>query len=204
MPAPRDTVVKIAREALPFALVLAAVSLAAAWWHPLAALPGVLLLAFVLWFFRDPERETPRQAGLIVSPADGRIIRAGPERISVFMNVFNVHVCRAPCAGRAEKVESHRGRFAAAFRDHASEHNERVSIVLADGERRLRFTLVAGLIARRIVCKVGAGQRLEAGQRVGLIRFGSRVDVDLPPGAEVTVRRGDRVVAGETPIARLS
>jgi len=171
--------------------------------HPLAAVPGVWLLGFVLWFFRDPERETPREAGLFVSPADGRIIRAGPQRISVFMNVFNVHICRAPCAGRVETVESHRGRFAAAFHDHASEHNERVSIVLADDGRRLQFTLVAGLIARRIVCKVEAGQWLEAGQRVGLIQFGSRVDVDLPSGAEVTVSHGDRVVAGETPIARL-
>jgi len=199
------SVVKIAREALPFALVLAVVSLAGAWWlHPLAALPGALLLGFVLWFFRDPERETPRQDGLFVSPADGRIIRAGPQRTSVFMAVFNVHICRAPCDGRIESVESHRGRFAAAFHDHASEHNERVSIVLVDEERRMRFTLVAGLIARRIVCKVASGQRLVAGQRVGLIRFGSRVDVDLPSGAEVLVSQGERVVAGETPIARLS
>jgi phosphatidylserine decarboxylase len=197
--------VRIAREALPFAVVLSAVSLAAGYWvHPLAALPGALLLGFVLWFFRDPERETPREDGLLVSPADGRVIRAGPQRVSVFMNVFNVHICRAPCSGRVEKVESHRGRFAAAFHDHASEHNERTSIVLADRERRLRFTLVAGLIARRIVCKVEVGQTLEAGQRIGLIQFGSRVDVDLPSGAEVTVSHGDRVVAGETPIARLS
>jgi phosphatidylserine decarboxylase len=196
---------KIAKEALPFALVLTAVSAACALLlHPLAAVAGLVLVAFVMWFFRDPERTTPDRPGALVSPADGRIIRAGPDRVSVFMNIFNVHVCRAPATGRLEAVDQHPGRFMAAFKDQASESNEHVSIVLADGDLRLRFTLIAGLIARRIVCKVRAGQRVEAGQRVGLIQFGSRVDVSLPAGFVATVACGDRVVAGETLIARLT
>jgi phosphatidylserine decarboxylase len=170
--------------------------------HPWAAIVGLPPLAFVLWFFRDPERSTPRLPGALISPADGRIIQAGPRRVSVFMNVFNVHVCRAPADGVLESVQHHPGRFLAAFHDEASECNERVSIVLARGGVHITFTLVAGLIARRIVCKVNPGEELSAGQRIGLIRFGSRVDVDLPPGYSAAVARGDHVVAGETLIAR--
>ncbi len=195
---------KIARESLPFVLMLLGVALAGGiWLHPLAAVACLPLLGFVLWFFRDPERSTPTQPGLLVSPADGRVIKAGPGAISVFMNVFNVHVCRAPAGGTVEAVEHRDGRFLAAFKDRASEENERVSIVIASAGGRLRFTLVAGLVARRIVCKVRPGQRVRGGQRVGLIRFGSRVDVDLPDRAEVAVRLGQRVVAGETIIARI-
>ncbi len=173
-------------------------------------LPGGILfvgfLLFTLWFFRDPERKTPGDPDAMISPADGRIIRADSERISIFMNVFNVHVCRAPMAGRVVEVTHTPGRFLSAFKDAASEQNERASIDLDldSRERNLRFTLVAGLIARRIVCRVGEGRRLAAGERVGLIRFGSRVDVDLPPGAESTVGVGDRVVAGESILARLA
>ena len=194
---------KIAREAWPFAATALGLSALAAWLaHPLLLLPGGALLVFVLWFFRDPERSTPGDQTLVVSPADGRILRAGPDRVSIFMNVFDVHVCRAPSAGRVVAVERHRGEFLAAFHDRASEHNERVAISIEGGGEPLRFTLVAGLVARRIVCKVAPGQRLAAGERIGLIRFGSRVDVDLPVGALVAVSRGQRVVAGETPIAR--
>jgi phosphatidylserine decarboxylase len=196
---------KIAAEALPFALAIAAASVVAAvLLHPLAGVAGLPVLAFVLWFFRDPERSTPPDPTSLVSPADGRIIRAGPERVSIFMGLFDVHVCRAPAAGRLESVEHRPGRFLAAFKDRASEQNERVSIVMGSAGGPLRFSLVAGLVARRIVCKVSAGQQLAAGQRVGLIRFGSRVDVDLPPGAEATVACGDRTVAGQTRIARLA
>jgi phosphatidylserine decarboxylase len=195
---------KIAREALPMALVILVASAGIALWlHPLAGVAGLPLLAFVLWFFRDPERSTPIDRRALLSPADGRIIRAGPDRISVFMNVFDVHVCRAPAAGKLETVEHVSGHFFAAYKDHASEQNERMSFVLAGERCNLRFTLIAGLVARRIVCRVKAGQRLEAGQRVGLIQFGSRVDVHLPPGAEATVACGDRVRAGVTCVARL-
>jgi phosphatidylserine decarboxylase len=188
----------------PFVLVLAAVTLAAFFWSPLAALPPAALALFCVNFFRDPERTVPAGDDLLVSPADGRIVRADGERVSIFMNVFDVHVCRAPASGTVAGVERSPGRFLAAMKDDASEHNERTAIVLDAGAAPLRFTLVAGLIARRIVCRVTAGQALRKGERVGIIRFGSRVDVDLPPGAEALVAVGARVVSGESPIARLA
>lgn len=194
----------IAPQALPYAAALSLVALAgASLWHPAAALPPFLLLLFTLWFFRDPEREVPRETDVLISPADGRVIQAGSQRISIFMNVFNVHVCRAPMAGLVESVEHQRGSFLAAYRDRASEHNERTSIQLKDAGRRVGLTLVAGLVARRIVCRLESGQRIVAGERIGLIQFGSRVDVDLPSGASIAVGLRDKVVAGETIIARL-
>lgn len=195
---------KIAREALPFVSGLAGIAAAAGWLlHPGFAAPPVILLLFTLWFFRDPERRPPDDPRALISPADGKIIKSGAAGISIFMNVFDVHVCRAPTAGTVVDVERHRGSFLAAYKDAASEHNERATVRLRDGERDLSFTLVAGLVARRIVCKVRPGQRLRAGERIGLIRFGSRVDVDLPPGAQPAVRVGERVVAGETVLAHL-
>lgn len=192
----------IARESWPFILIFAALSLAAWWLHPVAAAAPILLLVFTVWFFRDPERSTPDEVGALISPADGKIIVVRPGRISIFLNVFNVHVCRTPLAGEVREVRHVPGRFLAAFKDEASEHNERTSIVVAGGSLTLRFVLVAGLVARRIVCKVEPGRRLVAGERIGLIRFGSRVDVDLPPGVRPEVVLGQRVVAGETVIAR--
>lgn len=192
----------IAREAWPFVLPLAAaavlVAALAGWWF---ALPLVAAAGFTLWFFRDPERAGSTDESELLSPADGRILRAGPETVSIFMNVFDVHVCRSPVAGTVERVQHFPGRFLAAFKDAAPEQNERVEIVVA-GPRKVRFVLVAGLIARRIVCKVAVGRRLSAGERVGLIRFGSRVDVALPPGSRVLVAVGQRVRAGETALAR--
>ena len=194
----------IDRAAWPFVSGLAAAAAIVAYWSPWAAALPVLLLAFTLNFFRDPDRETPRDPAAVISPADGRIIRADAQRISVFMNVFDVHVCRAPVAGRVASVRHVAGDFLAAFKDEASDHNERTTIVLErpDGAA-LAFTLVAGLIARRIVCRTEAGREIAAGERIGLIRFGSRVDVDLPPGTSVAVSIGDRVVAGATVLARL-
>ncbi len=186
----------------PFVIVLAAATVAAAWIHPaLAAVPGAALV-FTAWFFRDPDRRPPAEIGAILSPADGRIIRADARVVSIFMNVFDVHVCRSPAAGRVVSVTRHRGAFLAAFRDDASERNERTEIVVDPGGAPQRFTLVAGLVARRIVCRVAPGLDLRAGDRVGVIRFGSRVDVELPTGAEVGVTVGDRVTAGETVLAR--
>jgi phosphatidylserine decarboxylase len=181
------------------------VTVAVAWWSPfLAPIPAVLFL-FTLNFFRDPERAVPTDSNALVSPADGRIIRADASRVSIFMNVFDVHVCRAPLPGRIVSVEHVPGKFLAAMRDDASEHNERTAIVVqSDSGAAVRFVLVAGLIARRIVCRVSPGVRLGAGDRVGIIRFGSRVDVDLPAGAVPAVSVGQRVVSGETIVARLS
>jgi phosphatidylserine decarboxylase len=193
---------KLAREGWVPVALLALVAGGGAWAHPAAGAALLPLVAFALWFFRDPEREQPDEDGVLLAPADGRILVASPSTVSIFMNVFDVHVCRTPIAGRVEEVTHTPGRFIAAYREAASEQNERVSIVVSDGRARVRFTLVAGLIARRIVCRVHAGQELAAGQRVGMIRFGSRVDVRLPAGASVAVVVGQRVVAGQTPIAR--
>ena len=195
---------KIAVEAWPFAVPLILLAIAGAFLHPLVAAPFVIACAFVLWFFRDPERTPPDDVDALVCPADGKIIKAGPRMISVFMNVFNVHVVRSPIAGRIESVEHSPGRFMAAWHDHASEQNERLSIVVDDGARRVRFVLVAGLVARRIVAKIRPGQSIAAGERVGLIRFGSRVDIYLLAGSEVLTEIGDRVVAGETRLARIA
>lgn len=190
------------RAAYPFAVPGAILAVAAGLWSAWAAIPFVLFLAFTLWFFRDPERAGPEDAAALTSPADGRIIRDGPARISVFMSPLNVHVCRAPASGRVVSVRHVRGRFLAAFKDEASEHNERATITLATERGEVAFTLVAGLIARRIVVRVREGESLRAGDRIGLIRFGSRVDLDLPAGAVPAVRIGDRVAAGETVLAR--
>jgi len=191
------------RAGWPFILGLCAFTLAAYWLAPLLSVVGVVLLAFTLNFFRDPERHTPESADALISPADGRIIRADRGRVSIFMNVFDVHVCRSPVAGRVTSVVHEPGRFLAAMRAEASEQNERTTIVVQPptGDP-VRFVLVAGLIARRIVCRVAAGRELLSGERVGIIRFGSRVDLDLPAGTAPAVGVGDRVVAGETVVAR--
>jgi phosphatidylserine decarboxylase len=194
----------IDRAAWPFVAIEAVVGAVAAVWSPWTAIPLALAAAFTLWFFRDPERVPPSEVGTLVAPADGRILTAGPDRISVFMNVFSVHVVRTPVAGSVREIRHTSGRFVAAFRDDAPEHNERAAITMARGGLEVRFTLIAGLIARRIVCRVSAGQHLRMGERVGLIRFGSRVDVELPPGSLAAVGVGDRVRAGETVIARLA
>ncbi len=193
----------IAREAIPFAVGSALLALLASLLTPWAALPFVGFLAFTLYFFRDPVRRPPADADALLSPADGKILDVSDTRISIFLNVFNVHVCRTPVGGRVESVVHTPGRFLAAFRDEASEQNERAAIVVASDAGPVTFTLVAGLIARRIICKVEPGRALHAGDRVGLIRFGSRVDLALPQGAVSEVRRGDRVVAGETILARI-
>jgi len=191
------------RAGWPFVAVLGAITLGLAVWAPAFAVLGALALIFTLNFFRDPERKTTADANALISPADGRIIRADASRVSIFMNVFDVHVCRCPIAGRVTSVVHEHGRFLAAMRDDASEHNERTAIVVqpADGPP-VRFVLVAGLVARRIVCRVAPGAEMAQGGRVGIIRFGSRVDVDLPLGAAPSVAVGDRVVAGMSVVAR--
>ena len=194
---------RIDPAAWPFAATLAGVTLLAAWWSPwLAAVPLVLLL-FTLNFFRDPERSVPSDPALILAPACGRVIRSDATRVSIFMNVFDVHVCRSPVAGQVVTVDHVPGKLLAAFREDASDHNERVVLVVQPAHGApIRVALVAGLIARRIVCRVAAGQELAAGERIGIIRFGSRVDVDLPPGTAPSAAIGDRTVSGETALAR--
>ena len=195
---------RIAREARPFLVVCGAAAVATLFVKPWLAVVPLAALVFVANFFRDPDRQAPPGTNRLLCPADGRVVAAESGRVSIFMNVFDVHVCRAPAGGVLTRVTHVPGRFLAAFKDGASEHNERVRYEVAGDGTPVQFTLVAGLVARRIVPWVRAGDHLVAGQRVGIIRFGSRVDVDLPPGAVATVSVGDRVRAGETAIARLA
>lgn len=172
-----------------------------------------LVVVFVVQFFRDPARTPPAGEGLIASPADGRIVVVGRAtdpitgneslKISVFMNVFNVHSNRSPIAGKVTDVQYFAGAFLNAAVDKASEHNERNAIVLEDGQgRRITCIQIAGLIARRILCYVKPGDTLLRGARYGFIRFGSRVDLYLPLAAQALVSVGDKVSAHATPLAR--
>jgi phosphatidylserine decarboxylase len=186
-------------------------------WQPLAA-PGLLLTLGVYLFFRDPERVPPLDPGSVVSPADGIVclimqtpipaaLNAGDTpvwRVSVFMSVLDVHINRMPASGTVLKTHYIPGKYYNASLDKASEDNERhLYLMRTEGGQTLAFVQIAGLIARRILCLVREGQTLTRSDRFGLIRFGSRVDVYLPPGVEPSVRVGQIMVAGETPIARL-
>jgi phosphatidylserine decarboxylase len=175
------------------------------------ALPFYILAAFCLNFFRDPEREPP-PGPVAVSPADGKVVwvrpdTAGGNRVSIFLNIFDVHVNRTPIPGKVTCVTYKRGEFRVASRPEASSANER-NIITVEGDvagRRTKvvFSQIAGLIARRIICYKKAGDILAPGERVGLIKFGSRVDIELGPEWEIAVREGQRVVAGSSVIGRI-
>lgn len=160
------------------------------------------LSGFTIFFFRDPQRAVPQGEHLVVSAADGRVVRIVrvPEgvRVSVFMTVFNVHVNRIPCSGRVERVTYYPGRFFSAFREKASKENERLETVIVRGTRRVIVKQIAGVIARRIVCRLKEGDVVHTGERFGMIKFGSRVDLTLPAETEIKVRVGDRVRGGQT------
>jgi phosphatidylserine decarboxylase len=212
---------KIHREGYPFIAIFVAINLLA---FLLASWLGWLLLPVTLWcvaFFRDPERKTPEEPGLIICPADGKllpIVNAPPPaelgmgeaprpRLSIFMNVFNVHVNRSPVSGSVVTLSYRPGKFFNASFDKASLHNERMSIRLrpdgqSDGVQDLAVVQIAGLVARRIVCDLAQGEGVRRGNRFGIIRFGSRVDVYLPPGTEILVKPGITTRAGETILAR--
>jgi phosphatidylserine decarboxylase len=206
----------IAREGWPFLGIAIAVALLvgafAGWWW---SLPLWLAALFVLQFFRDPPREVPEDPAAVVAPADGRIVAVEKSRdpwlqrdalkISVFMNVFNVHSNRAPVDGTVKQVWYHAGRFVNAALDKASQENERNALWLRTRSGvDVTCVQVAGLIARRILCYVSAGAELARGERFGFIRFGSRVDVYLPPDARPVAAIGDKVYAGESVLARLA
>ena len=206
----------IAREGWPFlaVAVVAAVLvawLAGVWW----SLPLWLAALFVLQFFRDPQREVPDDAHAVVSPADGRVVAVEKARdpwlerdalkISVFMNVFNVHSNRAPVDGTVRQRWYHAGRFVNAALDKASLENERNALWLRTrAGADVTCVQIAGLIARRILCYVEAGTELSKGERFGFIRFGSRVDVYLPADAQAVAAIGDKVYAAESVLARLA
>ena len=205
----------IAREGWPF--IALAVLLAGgmhAWLGFWPALPFWLILIFVVQFFRDPPRAIPQQPGVVVSPADGRIVKVEAVRdpyadrdallISVFMNVFNVHSNRAAMQGTVRQVSYFPGSFVNADLDKASTENERNAVVIDSAGTTVTLVQVAGLIARRILCYVKPGDVLQRGQRYGFIRFGSRVDVYLPPNAQPLVAPGDKVSATTTLLAQLA
>jgi phosphatidylserine decarboxylase len=198
----------IAREGWPHILIL-------------LALGGVLLLFRLYWaggififlglfttfFFRDPDRKVLQDPRLLVSPADGKVVQVmpapegsplgpGSSQISIFLSVFDVHINRAPIAGRVARVDYHKGEFLPAFDHKASTRNEQNTVTIADGDTRVAFKQIAGLIARRIVFNKRVDDPVARGERVGMIKFGSRVDVFLPPEFKVTVKEGDRVQGG--------
>ena len=198
-----------------FVAIFALATLALAWlWEPLGWI-GAILSCWCIYFFRDPVRHTPVDAQLVVSPADGIVSSLGfyvppPElglgsepmqRISVFMSVFDCHVNRMPVAGRITKLAYRPGLFVNADLDKASENNERNGLTIESEQGRFGVVQIAGLVARRIVCFHKQGESLGVGQRFGLIRFGSRVDVYCPPGASPLVAVGTKTCAGETVIA---
>ena len=204
----------IAREGWPFLAIALILALGATAWCAAWSIPLWIIALFVLQFFRDPAREIPQQKGAVLSPADGRIVKVERTRdeylqrdaikVSVFMNVFNVHSNRSPVDGAVRQVWYNPGKFINADLDKASTENERNAVWLktADGQD-ITSVQVAGLIARRILCYVKAEDTLARGQRYGFIRFGSRVDVYLPLTATVKVAIGDKVSATTTILAQL-
>ena len=201
------------RDGIYYALGMLLVAAAIGWLthSPFLTLIPILLAAFFLWFFRDPERTIPSGAGLVVSPADGKVtdvsttqLNGAPcTRISIFLNVFDVHVNRAPISGVIKSAVYQKGKFGNAM-DAASADDNEQNIVTVEGEgMTVVFKQIAGLLARRIVFNHKPGETLVRGQRVGLIKFGSRTDVIFPQPAEISVKLGDRVKGGSSVLARV-
>ncbi|MSP45382.1 MAG: phosphatidylserine decarboxylase [Xanthobacteraceae bacterium] len=214
----RSQLAPIHPQGYPFIGGFALASLILFWvWTPLGWI-GTLATAWCAYFFRDPVRVTPLREGLVVAPADGRVslvMNAVPPpelelsdqplpRISIFMSVFDCHVNRSPVSGRIERMVYRAGKFINADLDKASEDNERNSFIIAAARARIGVVQIAGLIARRIVPFVQEGQAVAAGDRIGMIRFGSRVDVYLPEGGKALVAEGQTSIAGETVLADLA
>ncbi|ADZ71153.1 Phosphatidylserine decarboxylase proenzyme [Polymorphum gilvum SL003B-26A1] len=209
--------VPIHREGWPFIAIGLVASVVLGWFVGPLFWIGLILTGWVTYFFRDPPRVTPVTEGLVISPADGVVSQVGPARppaeldlgaepmmrVSVFMNVFNCHVNRAPIGGRIVRIAYRAGRFINAELDKASEHNERNGLVIESGDTRIGVVQIAGLVARRIVCFVREGENVATGERFGLIRFGSRLDVYMPIGTVPRVAIGQTMIAGETVLADL-
>ena len=213
----RKSVVPIHPEGYPFIALFALATIILGWFFAPLFWIGLFLTLWCAYFFRNPARVTPLQKGLVISPADGIVSGIGPAvppkelelsgepmmRVSVFMNVFNVHVNRTPLPGKIRKVAYKPGKFLNAELDKASEDNERNSLLLDTEYGPIGVTQIAGLVARRIVCWSKEGEDLQVGQRFGLIRFGSRVDVYMPAHIVPTVVVGQTMIAGETILADL-
>src|SRR5277367_2592134 len=200
------------RDAYYYALPLLMAAALIGWLtSPFWALPALLLAAFFLWFFRDPDRVIPGEAFALVSPADGKVTDVSPVmskgtprlRISIFLNVFDVHVNRSPVSGVIREVQYQRGKFVNAMNAASAEQNEQNVVTVEANGQTVVFKQIAGLLARRIVFNKKVGDRVERGERVGLIKFGSRVDVLLDGSANVQVKVGDRVKGGSSVLAHL-
>ena len=205
---------RIDRAGFPFiaAALVPAAFLVAVRRYALAA-PFAALGGFMAYFFRDPERSVPQDPGVVVSPADGRVMIAGPsdgrwsppgawKQVTIFLSPLDVHINRSPVSGRITRVDYRPGKFLPAY-DERSNDNELNEVWVDYNGRPLVFRQVVGILARRIVCRVREGQAIERGERVGLMRFGSRMDVFMPDDADLRVRVGDRVIGGETVLATL-
>jgi phosphatidylserine decarboxylase len=180
----------------------------------LGAVPLLILAAFFLYFFRDPDRVSPQDANLVLAPADGRVLVAGSadpkaappgewKQISIFLSPTDVHVNRSPVSGRVTKVGFRKGRFLPAYHKDAAAANERSEVWIDHGGLPVVFRQIVGILARRVVCRVQPGSELKAGERFGIMKFGSRMDVFLPPNAELNAKVGDTVIGGVTVIAVL-
>jgi phosphatidylserine decarboxylase len=207
----------IAREGWPFILPLFGLAVVGLALMPLAGWVLLAIAAFVAYFFRDPERSVPTAPGLLLAPADGKIVAVSPQVnppthphplthppgtvVSVFLSVFDVHINRTPMAGMVKDVRYQPGKFLPAFRADASVINEQNSVTFQNGSTRVVVKQIAGILARRIVCRVKTGDQVSAGERFGLIRFGSRVDILIPPDFTVHVHLGQRIRGGESVIA---
>ncbi|MFQ5454963.1 MAG: phosphatidylserine decarboxylase family protein [Nitrospirota bacterium] len=201
----------IAKESLPFIIVGSVITIGSIFigWILISIL-FFLLTAFTAWFFRNPERQTDaEEEEIILSPADGKIIELKKIRenrfldkdvikVSIFMNLFNVHINRIPYTGRVEKISYNHGKFLSANREKASLENEQNAIIIDTDKGRILFIQIAGLIARRIACWIKEGDMVKRGQRFGLIKFSSRVDIFLPADMELRIKKGCKVKAGET------
>jgi phosphatidylserine decarboxylase len=207
--------VTIDRAGYPFIGGTAALAIAAALTVGAAgAVPLFLLSAFFLYFFRDPDRISPADPTLVLSPADGRVLVAGPadpaasppgewKQISIFLSPMDVHVNRSPVSGRVTKVDFRSGKFLPAYHRDAASTNERSEVWVDHGGLTVVFRQIVGILARRVVCRVQPGAELKAGDRFGIMKFGSRMDVFVPPTAELKVKVGDAVIGGVTVIAVL-
>lgn len=194
------------RDAWNFIFPLAAAMVFAAWFSPWLGAVFLALIFFIVYFFRNPERHPPPDPDAIIAPADGRIVHIQPsgpfQRVSIFLSPFDVHVNRAPMSGQLSRAEHRKGKFLVALDERASVENEQCVVTVRNERRELTFSLIAGILARRIILWKKLGDTVAAGERIALIRFGSRADVYLPSDAELLVSKGDRVRAGESVLGR--
>ena len=208
--------IRIAPDGYPFIIIFALITvLVYIFGKPWIAVLSLAFTLFMVLFFRDPDRIIPVDKGVFVSPADGKVImikdvyekdylKAESKEISIFMSIFNVHVNRAPCEGNVSLIKHSPGKFLVAHKDAASIENENTVMVLEGKDGKILVRQVAGLIARRIVCKVKVGDVLRRGERYGMIKFGSRLDVYLPKDTEIQIKIGDKVKAGQTVLGILT